>query len=152
MKSNRQRRQEIVAKRRTRRLIGMTQSSPLSSIPTKIPVGALRADPDQLVHDNTYGPRPRFYTNRAFSCIDCGTREVWTAAQQKWWYEVAKGKVASTANRCHDCRRRRRLRSAQDRRVHVEGLIQKFGLDRAAKRLGMTLETLAQMRARWLRE
>src|SRR5262249_45828252 len=56
------------------------------------PAGAVMADLSQLEHDNTYGPRPLFYVDRQFACIECGSEEVWTAADQKWWYEVAKGK------------------------------------------------------------
>lgn len=68
-----------------------------------------------------------FYTDRPFECIDCGKAEVWTAAQQKWWYEVAKGEVHSTARRCRGCRRRERERRAEARRVHLEGLARKRG-------------------------
>lgn len=31
----------------------------------------------------------RYYIDKRFTCAKCGTEEVWTAAQQKWWYEVA---------------------------------------------------------------
>ena len=41
-----------------------------------------------------------------FRCRDCRKDEVWTACQQKWWYEVAKGYVYSTAVRCRACRRK----------------------------------------------
>ncbi|HJT34783.1 MAG TPA: zinc-ribbon domain-containing protein [Pirellulales bacterium] len=43
-----------------------------------------------------------------FVCVDCGKDEIWTARQQQWWYEVAKGSVYSRAVRCHDCRQARR--------------------------------------------
>lgn len=66
-----------------------------------------------------------FYLDLPFECIDCGQAEVWTAAQQKWWYEVAKGDVFTTARRCRLCRRRERERRAKARRLHLEGLARK---------------------------
>ncbi|MEZ5854635.1 MAG: zinc-ribbon domain containing protein [Hyphomicrobiaceae bacterium] len=108
------------------------------------------ADPAKLVHDNTYGARPSFYLDRPFTCIDCGANEVWTASQQKWWYEEAKGKIASAANRCRDCRRKRRMRRSQERRLHVEGLIARYGIEGAAEKLQLDIGTLIDMRARWL--
>jgi len=56
-----------------------------------------------------------------------GREEVWTARQQKWWYEVAKGFVYSDAKLCRACRRRERDRRAEARRVHQEGLGRKEG-------------------------
>jgi hypothetical protein len=47
-----------------------------------------------------------YYVDRPFECVDCGASEVWTAAQQKWWYEVAKGSLYATAVRCRACRRK----------------------------------------------
>ena len=151
MKSGRQRREEIRARRQVRALVEQPTGY-ATWLAQKLPVGVLAADPDKLLHDNTYGPRPRYYDDRQFSCIECGTSEVWTAAQQKWWYEVAKGKIDSRANRCRDCRYRRRLRSSQSRRIHIEGLIAKYGVALTAERLNLSVEALEQMRARWARD
>jgi hypothetical protein len=49
-----------------------------------------------------------YYVDRPFICRDCDEVQVWRAAQQKWWYEVAKGQVYSTAVRCRRCRANRR--------------------------------------------
>ena len=49
-----------------------------------------------------------YYVDQAFECAYCGAPEIWRAAQQKWWYEVAKGAVYSTAKYCINCRRKRR--------------------------------------------
>jgi hypothetical protein len=87
--------------------------------------------------------------DQPFTCLDCGREEVWTAADQKWWYEEAKGKIAARANRCLACRRKRRLRRSQERRIHVEGIVAKYGPEEAARRLGVTIEALEVMRARW---
>ena len=51
-----------------------------------------------------------YYIDKPFSCRDCGEPQVWTAEQQKWWYEVAQGNVFSTATRCRACRRQDRTR------------------------------------------
>ena len=74
---------------------------------------------------------------------------MWRAADQKWRYEEAKGKIATRANRCSACRQKRRLRRSQERRIHIEGMIAKHGLDEAAWHLCLTVEALERMRARW---
>jgi hypothetical protein len=66
-----------------------------------------------------------YYQDEPFVCSGCGTPQVWTAGQQKWWYEVAKGDVNSTAKHCRPCRRREQARRAEARRVHLEGLERK---------------------------
>jgi hypothetical protein len=57
-----------------------------------------------------------YYLDSPFKCTDCGVDEVWTATQQKWWYEVAKGYVYSHAKRCRTCRRAKRETKAEARR------------------------------------
>jgi hypothetical protein len=59
-------------------------------------------------HNNTYGALPESYVDTAFTCRDCGEEHVWTAKQQKWWFEVALGPIDSRAVRCLSCRRVRR--------------------------------------------
>ncbi len=149
MKSGRQRRDEIKQRREARARQSMRRHMRPWEV-DGLPRGAIAADPANLVHDNTYGPRPAFYLDHPFTCIDCGKHEVWTAAQQQRWYEGHKGKIASTANRCRDCRWKRRMRRSQDRRVHIEGLIDRYGLEAAAAKLQLDIEMLQRMRARWL--
>lgn len=103
MKSNKQRRREIKERRHKK-------AKTLSDIDTHDPkairpsVGSIEADHSQLDHINTYGFLPIFYVDRAFTCCDCGSKEIWTAKQQKWWYEVAKGHIDAIAVRCRKCR------------------------------------------------
>lgn len=57
-----------------------------------------------LASYNSYGP-PKFvelgfYLDQPFTCEGCGKLEIWTAHQQKWWYEIAKGDVWSLAKLC----------------------------------------------------
>ena len=69
--------------------------------------------------------RRGFYLDVPFRCASCRQPQVWTAAQQKWWFEVAKGEVESTAKLCRPCRRREQRRRAEAHRVHLEGLLRK---------------------------
>ncbi len=68
----------------------------------------IKADLSQQAPNNSYGPQLLYYEDKEFTCRDCGRVELWTAKQQQWWYEVAKGAIYSTAVRCRACRRTRR--------------------------------------------
>jgi hypothetical protein len=72
-----------------------------------IPQGAVPANVEQQAPNNSYSP-PLYYVDKPFRCVDCGKEEVWTAHQQKWYYEVAKGSIYGTAIRCRSCRQKRR--------------------------------------------
>jgi hypothetical protein len=113
-KSGKQRRAEIKQKRieRARRL-QETLSRP--SHGRHLPVSGIEPADRALLarHNNTYGPLPECYADTVFVCRDCGEEQVWTAKQQKWWYETALGPIGSTAVRCLPCRRARR--AAHDR-------------------------------------
>lgn len=67
----------------------------------------IRADLSKQAPNNSYAP-PLYYEDKKFTCMDCGRVEVFTAEQQQWWYEVAKGPIYSKAVRCLACRRARR--------------------------------------------
>ena len=70
---------------------------------------ALPADHSQLSHINTYGALPDFYIDKPFKCRECGKEEIWKAADQKWYYEEAKGHIDAHAVRCHACRKARKV-------------------------------------------
>jgi hypothetical protein len=72
----------------------------------EIPRGAVLADRTQQAPNNSYSPPPLYYLDIEFKCSDCGRDEIWTAEQQKWYYEVAKGSLYATAIRCRECRNR----------------------------------------------
>jgi hypothetical protein len=77
-----------------------------------------------------YGLPPEFletgyYVDRPFTCCDCGAPQVWTALQQKWWYEVAGGDPWSKAVRCRPCRRARRAEAAEHKARSEEGRARK---------------------------
>jgi hypothetical protein len=66
-----------------------------------------------------------FYVDMPFACKACGQAQVWTAAQQKWWHESAKGDVWTIAVLCRPCRLRERKRKSAARSVHLAGLAKK---------------------------
>ncbi len=63
-----------------------------------------------------------YYMDMPFFCKACGKAQVWTATQQKWWYESAKGDVWTIAVLCRPCRIRERERKAAAQKTHQEGL------------------------------
>jgi Probable zinc-ribbon domain len=69
---------------------------------------------DDIAHsDNaTFFFRSGWYRDEPFHCVDCGKLEIWKDTQQKWWYEVAKGGVLTTATRCRTCRTIQREKQA----------------------------------------
>jgi hypothetical protein len=73
------------------------------------PSERIEADRSQQAPNNSYDP-PRYYEDRTFAFVDCGKDEVWTAEQQQWWYEVAKGSIYSRAVCCRECRQARRAK------------------------------------------
>ncbi len=114
MKSSKQRKKEIKAKR-------LERVNKLA----KGGAGLVRVDATQLAPNNSWGV-PEFYRDRAFVCRDCGAHEVWTARQQKWWYEIAKGPVDSVAVRCKPCRAIEKARVELARKVSLEGMARKL--------------------------
>ena len=126
MKSGKQRKTEIKAAR-LKRSTGLRRGAPCHPLP--VPRGVVVCDPNQLAPGNSYGA-PDFvsrgyYVDTAFRCKDCGADEIWTAARQKWWYEVAKGNVETRAVRCKACRAHERARKTLARQVQQAGLLAK---------------------------
>jgi len=130
MKSGKQRRAEITAQRTQRAAKSLALKANLER--KKVLTGTAPCSPELLAPYNSYGCPPYvargYYRDMLFRCISCGKEEVWAATQQKWWYEVAKGNVESTAVRCHLCRRKEQARKAEARRVHIEGLANRGNL------------------------
>jgi hypothetical protein len=82
----------------------------------------VQADRSKQAPNNSYSPPVLFYEDVDITCSDCGRHEVWTAGQQKWWYEVAKAPMYATAvSRCRACRRvRRQTHAGTPRRLQTE--------------------------------
>lgn len=116
-KSGKQKRQNLAAKREVK-LLRAAEKKRLRAIAEKRALG-VAVDESKL---GDYGPfsYPAFvgrgyYVDRPFRCKDCSREEVWTATQQKWWYEVAEGNVRSRATQCNACRRKRREKKVEER-------------------------------------
>ncbi|MCB1843429.1 MAG: zinc-ribbon domain containing protein [Halioglobus sp.] len=75
----------------------------------------LPVDAGKLNMGNTYSSAPEFYYDIEFHCDDCGVHQIWTARQQKWWYEEAGGYFFATAVRCRDCRQKDQERKRKAR-------------------------------------
>jgi hypothetical protein len=124
MKSNRQRKTEIKAKRVKRAEKARRQK--VSEAPRIIP-GAVAVNRERLKLG--YGlpdfVRRGYYLDEPFTCNGCGNEEVWSATQQKWWYEVAGGDVSSRAVKCRSCRQRESARKRAVNEARLAGLAKK---------------------------
>lgn len=97
--------------RRIKKLIdqGWIQSA------SEIPLEVIPVDPD-AVNIGHSRERPLFYRDISFQCRDCGVQEVWSAADQLWYYEAARGYFLNAAVRCRACRKVERERKTKARR------------------------------------
>lgn len=60
------------------------------------------------------GELPRYYLDKPFTCRDCNSKNVWTAAKQKHYFEELKGKhLEALAIRCRKCRELKNLKKKQ---------------------------------------
>jgi putative zinc ribbon protein len=55
--------------------------------------------------------RPPYYQDIRFTCADCDTDSVWTAQEQRHWFEILHGSPYSTAKRCAACRKKRKTKA-----------------------------------------
>lgn len=136
MKSNRQKREELAERRRkaadkkSRKRIAELCEICKSD-------GSIQPVDGSKVRSRSALPNiPEFYANKPFKCVGCGCEEVWTARQQKWWYEVAGGEIETTAIRCRKCRRKERERKADERRRSLEGKEKKIAAQGGASDRG----------------
>jgi len=135
MKSNKQKRSEISARKKARRekeemLAALAAEEARLQLRRKArPRGEAPVNEARLRPNNSYSipafVERGFYVPIEFACKKCGKLETWTAEQQKWWYEIAKGDVFTTATMCRPCRRKERARRDDARRIHLEGLARK---------------------------
>lgn len=123
MKSQNQKRTEITGARAAKRA---QRERELEVARLAKLVGEVPVDAGALAPSGSYGipdfVRRGYYVDLPFTCQACGQAQVWSASQQKWWYEVAKGDAKTTATRCRPCRAAERARREEARRVHLEGL------------------------------
>jgi hypothetical protein len=105
MKSGKQRRIELKAKKQARetKLVNQQreareakrEAEKLAKSEWAASHGRVIVDLTSLAPNNSYDDRDfvecGYYLDRPFTCAGCKSQEIWTAVQQKWWYEVAKG-------------------------------------------------------------
>lgn len=134
MTSGRQRRTQIKQRRSARRASAANTAERLrakaaAKARAKRLTGYVLVNPDNLHSTNSYDipdfVTRGYYVDRPFTCKDCGIAQEWTATQQKWWYESAKGDVWTIAIRCRPCRRREQARKAAARASSEAGLARK---------------------------
>ncbi len=136
MKSGRQRRVEIMLRRQEKRLANSVKNKYLKGVSAvnqyDMPHGSVSVNPANLSSNNSYGipefVKRGFYVDMPFTCKHCGAPQIWTAQQQHWWYELAKGDVWTIAVLCRPCRIKERERKALARKIHLEGLLRKVQL------------------------
>ncbi len=128
MTSNRQRRTEIIQHRAKQKLAN--DVAKVTEERARRLAGQVLVDPANLKPTGSYSipdyVTRGFYEDKPFQCKDCGKSEIWTATQQKWWYEVAQGDVWTTATRCRACRKKESARKATARKVHLEGIAKRI--------------------------
>ena len=120
MKSNKQRRLEIKAKRKKKKEDLKSDSIKMK---LKLKLNYVEADLSQLTHNSyveIFSPSSFKYWDKPFKCRVCGKFEIWTAKQQKWWYETAKGLLDSTAVHCKTCRAKLREEKEQHKKYMAE--------------------------------
>src|SRR5262245_1908881 len=79
----------------------------------------IKADLSKQAPNNSYSPK-LYYEDLKFTCHDCGAECVWTAEQQRLWYEEWGGPVQSTAVRRRACRQRVRREKIQQKNYMSE--------------------------------
>lgn len=127
MTSNKQKRAQLDAKKQARKYKAAAEKRDAQrELLEQKAVEQVLVETSKLSPDNSYG-FPEFvtrgyYVDQPFRCCDCGVDEVWTARQQKWWYEIAKGDRWTIAKRCRACRKSVRQRSEAATRKRQGGV------------------------------
>lgn len=128
MKSNKQRRAEIKARRLMRAIKKCSAPGYLKL--TVAPGESAPVNKSALAPYNSFGmpefEARGFYMPVSFTCRDCGVNEVWTAKQQKLWYEGWQGPVFSVALRCRPCRALVRAHKTAARTATIAGWANKL--------------------------
>jgi len=83
----------------------------------------IKADLRKQTPNNSYSQKV-YYEDIVFTCRDCGVECVWTAEQQRLWYEQWGGPIQSTAVRCRDCRKQLQ-RAKLEQKKHMYEMAQK---------------------------
>ena len=120
-KSGKKRKIEIKRARLNRLLKHKGNIDPMKK---PIPEWAVPVNKEAIVYHSMIIDIPEFYIDKEFTCKDCGAQEIWTGKQQKWWYEIAKGNLETTAVRCSKCRKEIKRQKAEQKK-HMEEMAQR---------------------------
>jgi hypothetical protein len=130
MKSNKQRRAEIMARRELIR--GKAQRGfQISTMSREAVIAYMEKLARNQSDGHGYGDAFRdfvargFYVPKQFRCKDCNVEQLWTVGAQKFWYEKCGGDFSTTAIRCRPCRAKERERKALARAASLPGLLEK---------------------------
>lgn len=77
-----------------------------------LPKGAVRGDPRKQTGIGAFDVPRYFYLDQARRCVQCREDFVFSASEQKYWYEALGFNFASRAIRCPLCRRKQRSEKA----------------------------------------
>lgn len=72
----------------------------------EIPRGSLAGDPSKQNHGGGYSAH-YFYKDIEYKCADWGKEGIWTAQQQKKYFEEQSGNIYNQPKWCYDCHRAR---------------------------------------------
>jgi hypothetical protein len=98
-------RNPIKRKREEKRLAKLQKQGRLVK-GVEVPKSALAANPDAQNHHGGYSAK-FYYQDIHYTCVGCGTHEVWTAQQQKRYFEAQKGNIYNEPKWCYKCRSKR---------------------------------------------
>ena len=82
-----------------------------------IPAAAVRGDLSKQEFCSMHHVPRYFYVDEDKVCTQCGEPFVFTAGEQKFWFETLRFHFSSTAVRCRRCRRQRRTERALNQQL-----------------------------------
>ena len=68
----------------------------------EIPKNSLPGDPTKQAHKGGYSPK-LYYQNIHYTCEACKKESIWSAEQQKKYFEMQKGNIYNKPKWCYDC-------------------------------------------------
>jgi Probable zinc-ribbon domain len=84
----------------------------------ELPRGALRGTPRNCAPFCNYCNSPKyFYQDQTLQCVQCDSEFVFSAVEQKHWFEVIKVHIRTRCLRCPSCRKRRKTEKALQRQL-----------------------------------
>ena len=105
---------------------------------------AIRAD----IAAQDYSVCPRhWYIDARFRCSACGTEFLWSAHEQRAWFETYRFYVDSQATRCRDCRAK--LRDAVELRKDYDTLVSAARSHGTAEQKQHVMEILDDLESYW---